>query len=291
MVDSQVPDSRLARRRADRSAGRYPLAQAIPDEIGDRLLDHLDPIVLSPARILDLGSANGHLGSALVSRFPRAQYLGIDHSRAMLALGAKRWRRWFESRRSLCADVSCLPVADKSAQLLVSNLVLHWAGRVDDVLKEWARVSADGSLLLFSTYGPDTLMELRESFQFADLDSSATRYRFLPFADMHEVGDLLVRNGFTDPVMESERITLEYQQFDALASDLRALGATSVVRGRPRGLLGTARFARMLAHYETHRRAGRLPATLEVVYGHAWRGSGKQPSRSPATRRIDVALR
>jgi malonyl-CoA O-methyltransferase len=290
ILDPHLTDQRLARQRASRAASSYRNAEAIPNEVANRLLDHLDPISIVPEQILELGAANGYLGEQLLTRYPRARQLSLDHSLPMIHMASRKWRRWFERRRAVCADATRLPVADSRVALLVSNLLLHWCGRLDVTLNEWARVTAPGGLVLFSTYGPDTLVELRGAFAAADALRSPTGHgtpmRVTPFLDMHDIGDQLSRSGFTEPVMETERLTLTYREFTGLTGDLKSLGATCAARGRVRGLLGRATYQRALDNYEVLRSGGTLPATLEVIYGHAWRGT-PQPTKKA---QIDVGL-
>jgi malonyl-CoA O-methyltransferase len=123
-----------------------------------------------------------------------------------------------------------------------------------------------GGLLLFSTFGPDTLKELRAAWQAAD-----DGVHVHDFTDMHDLGDALVRARFADPVMDVERLTLTYSDVEGVLQDLKAIGAHNAARERPRALTGKARFARFRAAYEGFRNSdGRLPASHEVVYGHAW---------------------
>jgi malonyl-CoA O-methyltransferase len=119
---------------------------------------------------------------------------------------------------------------------------------------------------MFSSFGPDTLKELRAAFEGVDRHTHVHR-----FMDMHDVGDRLIEAGFSDPVMDMEVVTLTYGEVRALMSDLRAIGARNVAGGRPGTLSGRQRLARMERNYEAFRRDGRLPATFEVVYGHAWK--------------------
>jgi malonyl-CoA O-methyltransferase len=147
-----------------------------------------------------------------------------------------------------------------------SNLVLQWVGEPRRAFAEVHRVLAPGGLVLFSSFGPDTLKELRGAFQ--GLDGHTHVHRF---ADMHEVGDQLVGCGFADPVMDMEVVTLTYENVRALMRDLKAIGARNATLGRPAGLAGRAWLAKLAANYESLRRDGRLPATFEVIYGHAWK--------------------
>jgi malonyl-CoA O-methyltransferase len=269
MAESVAPDKRAARRAFARAAAGYDAHAVLQHEVGKRLLEHLDPIRIEPARVLDLGCGTGASFAGLRERFPRARLVGVDAALPMLraARGRTPWWRGLAGRTPLlaCADAERLPLAHGSAQLAFSNLMLQWCDAAA-VFTEAARVLEAGGLLLFSTYGPDTLKELRAAFAAFD-DARHVN----AFVDMHDLGDALVAAGFADPVMEMETITLEYASVEALARDLKAGGGHNVLPGRRRALGGRAGWRRMVERYETFRRAGALPATFEVVYGHAWK--------------------
>jgi malonyl-CoA O-methyltransferase len=265
------PEKRAVRRAYERAAPTYDAHAVLQREVGARLLEHLDPIRIEPRRILDLGCGTGSAFAGLRARFPQAAIVGIDITQAMLGEARRRlpaWRRWLGAAapRLVCGDAEGLPFAGASAELAVSNLALLWCD-AEAVFAEVARVVPAGGLFLFSTFGPDTLKELRAAFRAAG-DTAA---HVNTFVDMHDLGDALVRAGFADPVMEMEMITLEYAGIDALARDLKAVGARNALAARPRGLYGRRRWERVTAAYEAARRGGVLPASCEIIYGHAWR--------------------
>jgi malonyl-CoA O-methyltransferase len=274
MPEVVAPDKRAARRAFSRAAAGYDAHAVLQREVGARLLEHLDPIRLDPACVLDLGCGTGALFAGLRERFPRARLVGLDAALPMLRGARARtpWWRALAGRTPLlaCADAERLPFAHGSVQLALSNLMLQWCD-ASVVFSEAARVLETGGLLLFSTYGPDTLKELRAAFAATDGARHVNT-----FVDMHDLGDALVDSGFSDPVMEMETITLEYANVEALARDLKAGGGHNVLPGRPRALGGRAGWRRMAERYEAFRRAGALPATFEVVYGHAWKVAPKR---------------
>jgi malonyl-CoA O-methyltransferase len=167
----------------------------------------------------------------------------------------------------LQADFARLPLPSETIDLVWSNLALAWAEDLRATLREFQRVLSPGGLLMFSSYGPDTLMELKSAFAAA---SPARRVH--SFADMHDVGDMLVACGFAAPVMDAETITLTYSGIEDLTSDLRASGQTCAASDRVRALTSRGTWDKMLAAYEVQRENGRVPATMEIVYGHAWKG-------------------
>lgn len=268
------PDKRAARRAFDRAAPHYDDAAALQQEVGRRLLEHLDPIRIEPRRIVDLGCGTGAHLDELGKRYREAQVIGVDFSAAMLGQAASRsrwWRRFAGGgARLVRADAEKLPLAASSVDFTFSNLALHWCDP-QAFFAEAARSLATNGLLLFSTFGPDTLLELRDAFRAVD-DAPHVH----GFIDMHDMGDALVAAGFADPVMEMERITVEYADVAALARELRFTGSANASRHRRRSLMAPSRWKAMTARYELLRRDGAIPATIEVVYGHAWKVAPKR---------------
>jgi malonyl-CoA O-methyltransferase len=256
-------------------------------EVGLRMAERLDYVRLQPARVLDAGTGAGHGLDDLVKRYPHAQLVGVDFALAQLAQIRARRSVLVRARelmlarrypRLACADFAQLPFAPQSFQLVWSNLALPWAPNPVDVFREFQRVLDVNGLVMFSTYGPDTLKEVRQVFGGIDALPHT-----LSFMDMHDLGDMLVAAGFSDPVMDMEVITLTYSDLNSLVSDLRTTGQVNVVSKRRRGLLGRRAYQSLLGAYEGLRSQGRLPATIEIIYGHAWQG---KPRLAPDGRSI-----
>ena len=221
------------------------------------MLERLDYLKLAPRRILD--AASGPPRRALGKRYPGAEVIALDFSLGML----RRGEGFFFQKRPyrLCADLELLPLAAEAIDFAWCNMALHWLSDPLPALREFARVLVPEGLLMFSTLGPDTLKELR---------AAAGASRVHVFTDMHDLGDMLVAAGFTAPVMDMEMLDIAYRDPASLLDDLRASGQTSARTDRPRGLAGR-RFSEAL-------RAKLAPkATFEVVYGHAWKGRGREP--------------
>lgn len=267
-------DPREIRRSFTRAAAGYEEAAYLQREVADRLLERLELIKLEPARILDLGSGPGRAAEALKRRHRKAQVIALDLAPPMAALAAGR-SRWLRPVEAVCADAHRLPLASSSVDLVFSSLMLHWIGNRDACFDELRRVMRPGGLVLFTTFGPDTLKELRESWAVANGHTHVHR-----FDDMHHIGDELVQAGFHDPVMDCETLTVRYPEARDLMRDLKAIGAHNAGTDRPRGLTGRRRFRHVLDHYERFRDDGMLPATWEVVYGHALAPEEGQPRRT-----------
>ena len=275
LAEPRLPEKRAVRRSFERAAAQYDRHAVLQREVGTRLAQHLDPMRLDPRAILDLGCGTGGGFAELRRRFPAARLIGVDLAHTMLREARGRtpaWKRLFGAGSPVlaCADAEHLPMATSSAQLAWSNLMLQWC-RPETVFAEVARVLETGGLFVFSTFGPDTLKELRAAFAAVDALEHVN-----PFVDMHDLGDALVHAGLAEPVMEMEVLTLEYASVEAVARDLKAIGAGNVLPGRPRGLSGRGRWARMVERYERERRDGALPATYEVIYGHAWKAAPRK---------------
>lgn len=285
-------DTRQVRRGFARAAAGYGGADFFSREIDRRMQERLDFVRIEPDRLVDLGSSQGASLPALRARYPKAQYVGVDLAPEMLQASphaGQGWRRWLPFRREaeaarIAGDATRLPLKTGCAGLVWSNLLLHWLDDPLPALAEAHRVLEVGGLIMFSTLGPDTLKELRGAFA----DGYAHTQRFI---DMHDLGDMLVACGFADPVMDMEMVTLTYDSFDAMLAELRAAGATCAMRARRHGLAGRQTWENARAGYEALRVAGKLPATFEVVYGHAWKAQPKKTEDGRSVIRFDRPAR
>jgi len=260
----QLPDKSLARRSFESAAESYDKAAVLQQEVGRRLLQRLELVKIQPERILDLGSGTGHCIPDLFARYKKAELVALDIALPMLRHARKRGR-WLRKPRCVCADAERLPFADGQFDLVFSNLMLQWCVDLDVVFAELQRMLRPGGLLLFTSFGPDTLHELRASWVGVDDYNHVNA-----FQDMHDVGDALLQARFSDPVMDVERLTLTYPDVWQLMRELKQIGAHNVTVGRPRGLTGKAHMQRLVEAYEHYRNNNVLPASYEIVNGHAW---------------------
>ena len=264
-------DKARVRRLASRAAHGYDAAAWLPRQVASALMEHLLPVRIQPTRILDVGAGTGICSRLLSGQYRSARVISVDCSTPMLRVARGRAPRWFSKHTYACGDAESLPVADASIDLLVSNLMLPSCPSQDAVLAEFNRVLTPGGLLMFSSLGPDTLRELRDSWMAVDRDVHVHA-----FIDMHDLGDALLRAGLRDVVMDTERFTGRYSDVAALTAELKQLGVSNAACGRPKGLTTPARLAALTAEYEHLRCDASLPASFEVVFGHGWRA----PTRS-----------
>ncbi len=274
------------RRQFDRRAARFARHDFIVREVGRRLIERLQVIRLDARRVVDVGCGAGGARDALLERYPRAHWLGVDISPAMLAGSAStsllaRLLPWRAARARLaCAEAAALPLADGSVDLVFSNLMLHWHPRPHTVFPEWLRVLRVDGLLLFSCFGPDTLKELRSAYAAAGIAARPMR-----FVDMHDFGDMMVAAGFATPVMDAETIRLTFASPQALLREVAALGGNPC-DDRAAGLVAGSRARALLSALRaTSDAEGRIALSFEVAYGHAWK---PQPRvRGQSTVRLD----
>ena len=272
-------DKDAIRSSFDRAASSYDRHAVLQREIESRLLERIEFQRREPGVILDLGCGTGSASRALSRQYPRASVIALDWAPAMLvkageysqadnhpAIGFDR----------ICADMHALPLAARSVDLVFSSLALQWSYDVPAVFREFRRVMQTDAMLVFTCFGPDTLKELKQAWRAVDDLPHVNDY-----PDMHDIGDELQAAGFRDPVMDTERLTLEYPDVLSLMRELKGIGAHNVASRRLHGLTGKSRLQGMLHAYEAFSRGGRYPASYEIIYGAAFAPREGQPMKTP----------
>lgn len=263
-------DRAAVRSGFERAGPGYDAAAVLQSHVRMELLSRLELVKLDPQVIVDLGCSTGLGARELKRRFRASTVIPMDFARSMLRQTA-RHSSWLRPLRPVCADALQLPLVNGKVDLLFSSLLLHWVEDLDAALAEVRRVLSPGGFFAFATLGPDTLSELRQAWSVADPGVHVSGFR-----DMHDVGDALSRAGFSEPVLDVERLTITYDSVAALRRDLKTTGAGNASAARSRGLGSPRRWQRMVEAYEGLRSEGTLPATCEVVYGAAWNGGSRQ---------------
>ena len=242
-----------------RAAAGFDVHDFLHREIRERLLERLQAFRMEPQVVADIGAGTGGALPALQQRFPAATLLPIDLTAAML-------RASNADIRGVCADAARLPLPEAAVDLVFSNLMLHHCPDPTATLSEMLRVLRIPGVLLFTTFGPNTLSELGRAWATADRYS-----HIVPFPDMHDVGDMLVQAGFAEPVIDSQTLTITYGDVDKLIADLRQAGSTNATAGRNQGLTGRSAGERFrLACAAQADDNGRIPLTIDVIFGVAW---------------------
>lgn len=267
----QPTDLHAARRTFDRLAGRYDNHAALEQEVSSRLLERLGFHRVPPQRIIDLGCGTGQASAALKAEFRKAQVIGLDSSPGMLARQQRR-SGLLKPLRAVCADFSAIPLAERSSELIFSNLAFQWSMEAEILFAEIRRVLVPGGMLLFSTLGPGSLKELRTV-----MAETGERQEPGRFADILDIGNALVAAGFHEPVMDSERITLNYPGFEALLNELEATGSLQLLGINDSCFEMKDRFEAAYRRFTTD---GRYPVSYEIVYGTAFGPAEGQPRKT-----------
>ena len=258
-----LPDRKLALVRFARAAATFDSADVIHSEARSRMLERLPFFELKPRRVLDLGSATGKATVELDALYPNAEVVAIDLATPMASITQNRCDN-LGSVTSLVGDAQKLPLLDDTVDLIFANLILPWCDP-QGLFQEAARVLRDGGLIVFTTVGPDTFQEIRRAW--IGIDENIHVHGFL---DMHDLGDIAVRSGLTEPVIDIDRFQLTYQLRERLFEDLRATGATNMAFGRRMQLTSLGRWESFCNQLEACRVEGQLSISVELVFGLAW---------------------
>lgn len=269
-IPESVFQRQAIRRHFSKAAKTYLAAAFLQKEVETRLLEQADVLEHPPQRILDLGCGPGRAAGALKKRWPKADVIAMDMALPMLQQVPKHTRFWRPVKR-VCADALELPFKDAHFDFIFSSLCLQWVHPLPDALREIRRVLKPGGMLVFTTFGPETLLELREAYMAIGEEPAVS-----PFAAIQQIGDALQASGFSGSVLERELFTLQYANLRALMQELQALGATDARSGRSRGLMGKHRWQALNSAYP--KSGDCISSSWEVIGAMAFRPA-KEPVR------------
>ena len=258
-----------ALRRQARRLARAEQPPWLHGEVARRMAERLTYIKLQPARVLDATPALGASAELLRQAYPNAEMLWHEADAALAArAGQSRAQTWWRKLRGApSGQIDTLP-AKPEVELLWSNMAVHASADLPALLGAWQASVAVGGFVMFSCLGPDSFVELRPLYARNGWGRPAPDWW-----DMHDIGDLVLKAGFADPVMDQESLRLTWTTPESLLADLRALGG-NLAPTRFAGLRGRAWQRRLLAELDTLRDAeGRLVLTLELVFGHAFKAA------------------
>lgn len=247
----------------NKAAKTYDKYAFFQRQIAKNLLSRLDFIRHTPKTILNLGAGTGHANAELAKRYPNAQIISLDIAGDLLAKIPSN---------QICADMHALPLKTNQIDMVYSNLVIHWCNDLNQVFTEIQRVLKPDGLFIFSSLGPDTLDELRQSWASIDDEKHVHDY-----TDMHHVGDAMLKQGLADPVMDMEKVMVPYPDVLTLMRDIKSIGGHNLHQSRRKTLTAKSKIQRLIQAYEAFRLPSeQYPLTYEVIYGHAWGSAQSQ---------------
>ena len=265
-------DKNYKRKIFNRSAKSYDQFSVLQDKISNSLFKRLDLIKLHPELILDLGCGTGRNGKILKDRYSNARIVNYDFSENMLLEARKKQKSLIDKnlkiKRSsfICGDIEDLVFANEVFDIVWSTNSLQWCNNLPITFNKIRSILKLEGLFIFSTFGPNTLFELR------NITKEISSYQKInDFINMHNIRDILINEGFSNPVIESEEFCLTYNSIDKLFLELKNIGATSGFTIKKNGLTGKSFLKKITEGYEKYRSYGKFPATYEVIYGYTWR--------------------
>lgn len=257
-------DKRRVRQSFHRAARTYEKTAILQKQIADEMLNRLEVIKVDPKAIVDVGCGTGYALRRMQKRYRKAMVIGVDIAPGML-LEAHRHRLWLRPQRLIVGDGERLPIKDRSVDMIFCNVTLQWCN-LDEALREFARILVPEGLMMFSTFGPDTLKEIRQAW--LQVDDNVHVHRFI---DMHDIGDAMIRHHFEIPVVDVDYATLTYRDVKDALIDLKQLGSSNSAVGRFKGLVGKRRFNEFAQALNSKKNEeGLLECSYEIVYGHGW---------------------
>ena len=250
----------------NRRADTYDSFAIVQKEVAERIFDRLSAIKIHPQLILDLGCGTGFLTQKIAALYPNAKIIPLDFSEEMLRVCKSKVNKI----NPICADIENIPIDESRFDLIISSLTLHWATDLYSTFTKIHKLLKNDGCFLFSSIGPDTLFELREALSKINAQERVNR-----FIDMHHYGDALLNIGFSDPVVDNEKIIIEYQSFSDVLKSLKKIGANTVEKIADKKLTRID-YRDALDGYSVNENSN-YPVTYEVLYGLAWKKTPSNP--------------
>jgi malonyl-CoA O-methyltransferase len=267
-------------KRFNKSANNYKKYAIAQQKMAENLLERLSFFNINPKNILDLGCGKGELSQALTELYPQANIFSLDFAEQMLS--NKEYADKIKIY-PIVADAHKLPLQDNSTEVIISNAVLHWSLELNQLLKESKRILKENGLFIFTTYGVDTLYEWKEAWFKTDPYKQYTN----TFVDMHDIGDFLMRLGFSHPVVDRDKLTINYSKIETLIEDLKGIGSTLTHPNKNKGLSTKNTWNKMKNNYPRQEN-GKYPLTWEIINAHCF-NSPPPPAKYPQPYEIPLS--
>ena len=251
-------------------ASSYDKYSLIQKEVSLRIIEKLKFIKISPKNILDLGCGTGYLSLLLKKLYPNAHITCLDFSPEML-YHCKLKEPEFET---ICADIEDLPFKTSKYDIIISSLTLHWCKETEKIFYDIYKILNKNGIFIFTTVGPDTLSELKETYKLID-----DKEHINIFNDMHIYGDLLLNTGFDNPVMDVEKIVMEYPNVQNVFNSIKKIGANTIINSHG-GKITKSMYRKIIDLYPKTEKM-KYPVTYEVIYGTSWKKIKKPDKKSP----------
>jgi len=250
----------------NKSAHSYDKHSMLQELISKKLLVRLSQLNIFPKNILDLGSGTGLNGLYFDKKYKKSHIINYDFAENMLVNARKKKPNIIKNilgRNKLsyvCGDIEELCFAPNSFDLIWSSSALQWCNDLPKILSMIETILRPGGLFIFSSFGPNTLKELRM------IDNNSVNM----FTDINSITNMLVSNKLLNPLLDAEDFIISYSTIEKFFKDIKGIGASSSSSQLSKGLGGKSKIIKIKKAYEKLRVEGKLPVTYEVIYGHAW---------------------
>ena len=186
-----------------------------------------------------------------------------------------------------------LPLPPQSLDMIISNLELHSINDVPGMLIQIKQALKPDGLFIATLFGGDTLTELRQCIAQAEVSIyGGISPHIFPFADKQQMGSVMQRAGFALPVIDSDIITVTYNDIFKLMTDIRGMGEGNAVKARDKKPLSRAVLMEAARLYQERFSDpdGRIRATFEIIFLLGWapHDSQQKPLR-PGSAKTELA--
>ena len=252
-------DKKRVRQSFASAADTYDGLATLQRQVGLDLLSMFD-INFTDDIVMDIGCGTGFLTQEIMLASSVQQMVAVDIAYSMLEATRIKLKD-LETVHYICADAECIPLQKQAVDNIVSNLALQWCQNLTQVFEGFNHGLKPEGQLVFSTFGPATLQELKQAWSEVDDYTHVNE-----FYTVDELTIFLQQAGFENIQIESKCYQSNYQAVIELMRELKGIGAKNMLAGRNKKTTSKTQMENMIKAYEKYRINKLIPATYEIIF-------------------------
>ena len=231
------------------------------DLYNERIIDSLDVITLEFKNILILGDHGTKLYKYIYKRFNKAQVTISDIKDDKLIFFSKNTKK-------LTTDLDLWKPIINEFDLIISNFYLNISNNLENLLSNILKSLCPNGFFLATLPSPENFSSLKSAMIETDMQLYGGVYnRFNRTLDLKNMINILKKISFKIPLLDSEIIHLEYNQFNKLLHDIRSMNLSYYNKDKKNTFEKKNYFNVLEKNYSKNNKVFKLTSNFYIISG------------------------